>query len=111
MITSDKDSLVDQDTPAKHKDECFDVPSTKFNGSIIDNNPNSPENSEFYLEIDASLGSSQNSQIILLKTLDSASTSHSYICASRDGHDLDTSIDSSKGGMLYCTNSQPIVNT
>ena len=52
VITSDKESgLVNQDAAAKHKDECFDVPSTKFNGSIIDDSPNSPENSEFYLEI------------------------------------------------------------
>lgn len=57
MITSDKENgLVDQDAPVKHMDECFDVPSTsslvsKFNDSIIDNNPNSPENSEFNLEI------------------------------------------------------------
>ena len=37
-------------------------------------------------------------------------TSHSYTCAGRDDHDLDTSIDSLKSGMLYCTNSQPVVD-
>ena len=113
MIISDNElengfKLVDQDSPAKHTDECFNVPSTNslFNGSIISDYPNSPENSDFYLAIDASLGSSQNSLMSKQKstqTLDSVETSHSYICTSRDDHDLDTSIDSSKSGMLYCS--------
>ena len=62
VITSNKESgLTNQDT---HTDECFDVPSMdKFNSSVIDDNPNNPENSEFYLKIDACLGSSQNSFI------------------------------------------------
>ena len=63
VITSDKENgLANQDTQT---DECFDVLSTsssdKFNSSVIDDNPNNPENSELYLEIDACLGSSQNS--------------------------------------------------
>ena len=119
MITVDKENgLLNQDAPAKHTDECFDGPSassllSKVNGSTIDDNHDSPENSEFYLEIDASLGSSQNSLMSKRNSqiLDSADTSHSYICASRDSHNLDTSIDSSKSGMLYCTDSQPVVDT
>ena len=54
---SSENCLANQDAPTKHTDECFDVPSTsssdKFNSSIIDDNFNSPESSEFYLEVDA----------------------------------------------------------
>ena len=113
VITVDKENgLLNQDAPAKHTDECFDGPSassllTKVNGSTIDDNHDSPENSEFYLEIDASLGSSQNSLRSKQNSqiLDSADTSHSYICASRDSHNLETFFDSSKSSMLYCTDS------
>ena len=61
-----------------------------------------------------SLGSSQNSLMSkqnFSQTFDHADTGHSYICASRDGLDLDTSTDSSKGVMVYCTNSQPVADT
>ena len=41
------------------------------------------------------------------QTLDSADTSHSNICISRDGHDLDMSVERT---MLHCTNFQPAVD-
>ena len=93
---------------------AFTSSPDKFNNSVIDDNLNSPENSEFYLEIDASLGSSPNSLMSkqnFSQTLDHADTSHSYICASRDGLDLDTSTDTSKGVMVYSTNTLPVVDT
>ena len=83
---------------------------SKFNGSIIDYNPNSSENSEFHPEMDVSLESSQNSLISKQnssQSLDSADSSHCNVCISRDGHDLDTSVERS---MLHCTNFQPAVD-
>ena len=35
---------------------------------------------------------------------------HYTTCAGRDSHNLDTSIDNSKSGMLYCTDSQPVAD-
>ena len=116
-LNSTENGLANQDVPTKQTDECFDVPSTsssdKFS-SVIDDNPNSPENNKFYLEIDASLGSSQKSLMSkqnFPQAFDHADTSHFYIYASRDGLDLYISTDTSKGVMVYSTNYQPVVDT
>ena len=83
-ITSSE--VVDQDISAKNIDagKSFDVPSisSKFDNNVIDDTPDSPECMEFHLEIDNSLGSSQNSLI-----------------SEQNGNDLDASIDSSKHSM------------
>ena len=82
-ITSSKElenSLVEQDISAKgiNAGKNFDVPSisSKFDINVIDGTHDSPEGMEFHLEIDNSLGSSQNSLI-----------------SKQNGNDLDASID------------------